>query len=220
LGAPNLEEVIMSTAISVLAILAIGYIIGSIPTAQIMMRLFHKQDLRKVGTGNITSTAIMIHGSKVAGSLSLLGEIIKTLFCLYIAYLMVGELWAYLLILMAASVGEIWSIWLGGAGGRGQTIFVTGFLVLCPVPFLISVACLSLLLLTTRRFFLSNTIWHLVAPLIMLLGIRFNPTIFGQGELSWGYAATCAVLCALFLKKNRVSNDDILQSQAWGTYSR
>ncbi len=210
----------MSTAISVLAILAIGYIIGSIPTAQIMMRLFRKQDLRQVGTGSVTSTAVMIHGSKVAGSLSLIGEIIKTFFCIYIAYLIVGELWAYLLILVAASVGEMWSIWLGGAGGRGQTIFVTGFLVLCPVPFFISVSCLGLLLFTTKRFFLSNTIWHLVAPLIMLLAMRFNPTIFGSGELSWGYAATCAVLCALFLMKNRVSSDDILQSQAWGAYSR
>ncbi len=210
----------MSTAISVFAILATGYIIGSIPTAQIMMQLFRKQDLRQVGTGSVTSTAVMIHGSKVAGSLSLLGEIIKTFFCLYIAYLIVGELWAYLLILVAASVGEMWSIWLGGAGGRGQTIFVAGFLVLCPIPFLISVACLGFLLFTTKRFFLSNTIWHLVAPLIILLGMRFNPTIFGPGELSWGYAATCAVLCTLFLMKNRVSSDDILQSQAWGTYSR
>jgi glycerol-3-phosphate acyltransferase PlsY len=210
----------MSTAISVFAILATGYIIGSIPTAQITMQLFRKQDLRQVGTGSVTSTAVMIHGSKVAGSLSLLGEIIKTFFCLYIAYLIVGELWAYLLILVAASVGEMWSIWLGGAGGRGQTIFVAGFLVLCPIPFLISVACLGFLLFTTKRFFLSNTIWHLIAPLIMLLGMTFNPTIFGSGELSWGYAATCAVLCTLFLMKNRVSSDDILQSQAWGTYSR
>ena len=48
----------MSTAISVLAILAIGYIIGSIPTAQIMMRLFRKQDLRQVGTGSVTSMIV------------------------------------------------------------------------------------------------------------------------------------------------------------------
>lgn len=210
----------MSTVVSVIAIIAIGYFLGSIPTAQIMMRLFRKQDLRKVGTGNVTSTAVMIHGGKVAGSLSLLGEIIKTFVCLYITYLIIGELWAYLLMLVAASVGQIWSIWLGGAGGRGQTIFVTGFLILCPVPFLLSVACLGLLLFATKRFFLSNQIWHLIAPPIMLLAMRFNPTIFGAGELSWGYAATGVALCTFFLIKNRISTDDIVQSQAWGTYSR
>ena len=210
----------MGTTVTVIAIIAIGYILGSIPTAQIVMRLFRKQDLRKVGTGSVTSTAVMIHGSKIAGSISLLGEIAKTFLCLSIAYLIVGELWAYLLMLMAASVGEMWSIWLGGAGGRGQTIFVTGFLVLCPVPFLLSVACLGLLLFTTKHFFLSNQIWHLIAPLIILLAMRFNPTMFGPGELSWGYAATAAALCTLFLIKSRVSNDDIVQSQAWGTYSR
>jgi len=211
---------VVSTVVSVIAIIAIGYFLGSIPTAQIMMRLFRKQDLRKVGTGNVTSTAVMIHGGKIAGSLSLLGEIIKTILCLYIAYLIVGELWAYLLMLVAASVGQIWSIWLGGAGGRGQTIFVTGFLILCPVPFLLSVACLGLLFFATKRFFLSNQIWHLIAPPIMLLAMWFNPTIFGAGELSWGYAATGVALCTFFLTKNRISTDDIVQLQAWGTYSR
>ena len=210
----------MSTVVSVIAIVAIGYFLGSIPTAQIIMRLFRKQDLRKVGAGSVTSTAVMIHGGKTAGSLSLLGEIIKTILCLYIAYLIVGELWAYLLMLVAASVGQIWSLWLGGAGGRGQTIFVTGFLILCPVPFLLSVACLGLLFFATKRFFLSNQIWHLIAPPIMLLAMWFNPTIFGAGELSWSYAATGVALCTFFLIKNRISSDDIVQSQAWGTYSR
>jgi glycerol-3-phosphate acyltransferase PlsY len=210
----------MGTVVSVIAVIAIGYILGSIPTAQIVMHLFRKQDLRKVGTGSVTSTAVMIHGSKIAGSISLLGEIVKTFLCLFIAYLIIGELWAYLLMLVAASVGEMWSIWLGGSGGRGQTIFVTGLLVLCPVPFLLSVACLGLLLFTTKRFFLSNEIWHLIAPLIMLLAMWFNPTMFGPGELSWGYAVAAAVLCTLFLIKSRVSNDDIVQSHSWGTYSR
>lgn len=210
----------MSTVVLVIAIIAIGYFLGSIPTAQIMMRLFRKQDLRKVGTGSVTSTAVMIHGGKVAGSLSLLGEIIKTFVCLYITYLIVGELWAYLLMLVAASVGQIWSIWLGGAGGRGQTIFVTGFLILCPVPFVLSVACLGLLFFATKRFFLSNQIWHLIAPPIMLLAMWFNPMIFGAGELSWGYAATGVALCTVFLIKNRISTDEIVQSQAWGTYSQ
>ena len=203
------------------AIIAIGYLLGSIPTAQIVMRLFTKQDLRKVGTGNITSTAVMIHGGRLPGSLSLFGEILKTFICIAIAYYVSGgQLWAMLLMLVAASVGQIWSVWLKWAGGRGQTIFATGFIVLCPIPFLISVMFLGLILFTTKRFLFSNLIWHLIAPPMLLLALLFNPAMFELGEHSWGYAVTAAVLCAFFFIKNRPATDDIVHSHAWGAYSR
>jgi len=63
------------------AVIATGYLLGSIPTANIVMRLFRKQDLRQIGTGNVTSTAVMIHGGRLPGSVSLAGEIIKTFWC-------------------------------------------------------------------------------------------------------------------------------------------
>jgi glycerol-3-phosphate acyltransferase PlsY len=210
----------MSTAGLFVGIVAIGYLLGSIPTANIMMYLFKRRDLREVGTGNVTSTALFIHAGKLPGALSITGEILKTFLCIFIAYLLVGELWAYLVMLVSASVGEIWSIWLGGAGGKGQTIFATGLLILCPLPFLVSVLCFLLLLLATKRFFLSNQVWHLITPIILLLANVFNPAMFGLGEHSWGYAITSIALVTMFLVKNRTESDDIIQTQAWGTYSR
>jgi glycerol-3-phosphate acyltransferase PlsY len=203
-----------------IGIVAIGYLLGSIPTAYVMMCLFTKQDLRKLGTGNVTSTAVIIHGGKLPGILSILGEIFKTFLCLFIAYLLVNELWAYLLVLVAASAGEIWSIWLGGAGGRGQAIFVTGFLVLCPIPFLLAGLCFLLPFFTTKRLYLSSEIFHFVTPIMLMLANLFNPAMFGLGRHSWGYAVAAAVLCAMFLIKHRPETDDIIQAQAWGAYSR
>ncbi len=205
---------------SLLAILIIGYLIGSVPTAHVVMHVFRKRDLREIGTGNVTSTAVVLHGGRALGALSLTGEILKTFLCLLIAYYLVGQLWAYLVILVAASIGQIWCIWLGWNGGRGQTIFVTGFLVLCPVPFLVSVAIFSMTLLITRRFYFSNQFWHAMTPLILLLATVYNPTLFGPGELSWAYALTAIALCGMFFIKNRTETDDILQTQAWGTYSK
>jgi glycerol-3-phosphate acyltransferase PlsY len=206
--------------LTVIGLIAIGYFLGSIPTAYIMMRLFKKQDLRKLGTGNVTSTAVVIHGGKLPGTLSLVGEIFKTFVCLFIAYLLVDELWAYLVMLVFAVVGEVWSIWLKGAGGRGQTIFVTGFLVLCPIPFLLAGLCFLLAFFTTKRLHLSNQIFHFVTPITLMLANLFNPAIFGLGEHSWGYAIAGAVLCAIFFIKHRPESDDIIQTQVWGTYSR
>ncbi len=210
----------MTTVLPLIGIVAIGYLLGSIPTAYIVMYLSKKQDLRKLGTGNVTSTAVIIHGGKLPGALSLLGEIFKTLLCLFIAYLLVNELWAYLVMLVAAAVGEIWSIWLKGAGGRGQTIFVIGFLVLCPIPFLLAGLCFLIAFFTTKRLHLSNQIFHFVTPIMLMLANLFNPAMFGLGQHSWGYAVAGAVLCAIFVMKHRPETDDIIQSQAWGTYSR
>jgi len=164
----------------------------------------------------------MIHAGKLPGILSLLGEVLETLLCLFIAYLLVGELWAYLLILIAASVGEIWSIWLGGAGGRAQTIFVTGFVVLCPVPFLLAGLCFIILFFGTKRLHLSSQIFHFITPPMLILATFFNPAppLFGLGQHSWGYAITGIVLCSLFFIKHRADTDDIIQTQAWGEYSR
>ncbi len=210
----------MNTATQVVAVATSGYLLGSIPTAHIVMRIFKKRDLRQIGTGNVTSTAVMIHGGKIPGAISLIGEVLKTFLCIYVAYLIADELWAYLLMLVIASVGEIWSVWLKGKGGMGQTNFVAGFLVLCPLPFLVSILCLVLMFLATKRFFISNIIWHLIAPPILLLALLFNPAIFDLGEQSWGYAVAATVLSSIFFFKNRSGNDDIVQSQAWGTYSR
>jgi glycerol-3-phosphate acyltransferase PlsY len=204
----------------IIGIISIGYVIGSFPTAYVAMRAFTGRDIRALGTGNITSTAVMIHGGRLPGMVSLLGEIFKAFLCLYIAHILVGELWAYLLILVSTAIGQIWSIWLRGAGGRGQTIFITGFLVLCPIPFAFAVLCLLLSLRVTKRAYLSNQVFHVATPLFLILANLFNPAILGLGEHSWGYSIVGALFCSLFFVKQRRDSDDILKAQAWGTYSR
>ncbi len=67
----------MVTMVSVIAIVAIGYILGSIPTAQIVMHLFRKQDLRKVGTGSVTTAAESVFGSETL----LLSKTLKSCIC-------------------------------------------------------------------------------------------------------------------------------------------
>jgi len=209
----------MHTVLLVVAIIAIGYLIGSIPTANIMMHLFAKKDLRHVGTGNVTSTAVMIHAGKLPGTISLIGEILKTLLCLTMASLLAGDLWAYLLIMVAASVGQIWSVWLGWTGGQAQTIFITGFLVLCPVAMALAALTFIGSLLVTKRFYFSSTVFHLAAPLCLLVAWFFNPALFGLGYHSWGYALTCALLCGIFLTRHQADTDDVVQTEAWGGYS-
>jgi glycerol-3-phosphate acyltransferase PlsY len=160
----------------------------------------------------------MIHAGKLPGTLSLVGEVLKTFVCLAIAGILVGDLWGYLLILVAASVGQIWSVWLEWTGGQAQTIFAAGFLVLCPAAMALAALTFIGSLLITKRFYLSNTIYHTVAPFCLLLAWFVNPVPFGLSYHSWGYALTCAVLCGIFLFRHQADTDDLVQTEAWGEY--
>ena len=210
----------MTSAPLIISMIGLGYLIGSIPSAYIMMRLWKRQDLRKLGTGNVTSTAVIIHGGMLPGILSILGELLKTGLCLYVAHLWVGELWAYLVMLVAAGVGQMWSIWLGGAGGQGQTIFGFGFLLLCPVPFALAALFFLVPCFITGRVRPANQVFHLAIPVMFLLAGLFNPSPLGLGQHSWGYAMAGAASCGLFFIKYRPEADDVLQAQAWATNGR
>ena len=93
-------------------LILIGYLVGSIPASYLAMRLFTGKDLRKLGTGNATLTAVFLHGGKRPGIVALLGEIAKAGVCVLVAHFMVGETWASMVILVTAVYGCSWSIWL------------------------------------------------------------------------------------------------------------
>jgi glycerol-3-phosphate acyltransferase PlsY len=95
-----------------------GYLLGSIPSAQILARL-KGVDLRRVGTGNVgagnlTSNVGMPWGI-AAGVLDGLKGLIPVLICLQ-AGLGPG---AAGLVGVSAVVGHNWSIFMGGRSGRG-----------------------------------------------------------------------------------------------------
>ena len=68
----------------------IGYLIGSIPSSYLSMRFFTGKDIRTMGTGNATVTAVLMHGGKRPALVAFVAEIIKCAICILIAYLMVG----------------------------------------------------------------------------------------------------------------------------------
>jgi glycerol-3-phosphate acyltransferase PlsY len=107
----------------------LGYLIGSVPSGYLTMRLFTGKDIRTFGTGSATVTAVMIHGGKRPGILAFLLELSKGIICVVIAHYLVGKDWATLVILVAAVFGCNWSIWLRGGGGQGLTIGISGLVL-------------------------------------------------------------------------------------------
>jgi len=183
-------------------LILIGYFIGSIPSSYLSMRFFTGKDIRTMGTGNATVTAVLMHGGKRPALAAFVTEMAKAGICVLIAYLMVGELWASLVILVAAVFGCSFSIWLRGGGGQGLTIGMSGLVLINVLAVLIMAAWYILPLVVTRRHVLSNRLFRLSVPVVL-----------GLWYVSWEYAlAGCLLVAPSFIKELR-AGDDVVEAR-------
>ena len=187
-------------------LILIGYLIGSFPSSYIAMRLFTGKDIRTIGTGNATVTAVLMHGGKRPALLAFIVEIAKAGICILIAYIMVDKLWASFVILVAAVFGCSFSLWLRGGGGQGVTIAMSGLVLINVLAVLIMAAWYILPLVVTRRHVLSNRLFRLSVPVVL-----------GLWYFSWEYAlAGCLLITPSFVKELRAGDDIVKARKADG----
>ena len=75
-------------------VVIISYLLGSIPFAYIMIRVFKGIDIRKVGSGNVgTTNALRTAGKRIALA-SLLGDLLKGMAAAWLGLHTGGELLA------------------------------------------------------------------------------------------------------------------------------
>ena len=127
------------------AVVIIGYFLGSIPFGVLVSRRLSRVDVRKYGSGKIGTTNVLRSaGSKAAAlvfSLDILKGALAVVFAGLIVgrnYLIVGDfglglLAAQCLAAMAAMAGHNWSMFLKFRGGRGVATFFGGLIALCPI---------------------------------------------------------------------------------------
>jgi glycerol-3-phosphate acyltransferase PlsY len=180
----------------------IGYLIGSIPSSYLSMRLFTGNDIRTMGTGNATVTAVLMHGGKRPALVALVAEMAKAGICVLIAHLMVGEIWASFVIVVAAVFGCSWSLWLKGGGGQGMTIGVVGLVLVNVLAVLIMAAWYIIPMVVTRRHVLSNRLFRLSVPVVLWLWYT-----------SWEYALAGCLLVAPSLIKELITGDDVVKAR-------
>jgi acyl phosphate:glycerol-3-phosphate acyltransferase len=183
-------------------LILIGYLIGSIPSSYLSMRLFTGKDIRTMGTGNATVTAVLMHGGKRPALVAFMAEITKAVICVLIAHFMVGELWASFVIVVAAVIGCNWPIWLRRGGGQGMTIGVSGLVLINVLAVLIMAAWYILPMVITRRHVLSNRLFRISMPIVLWLWYD-----------SWEYALAGCLLVMPSLIKELIAGDDVVEAR-------
>lgn len=186
-------------------LIAVGYLLGSIPVAWLITRLVTGQDLRRVGSGNVGVLNVALSVARWAGLLVFLAEAAKGVLAVALACSLGGGEVAVGLAVLATVAGTRWSIWLRGEGGRGNTAGMAALLVIS-WPTLAGMLALWLLgRLLTGSSFVTTRIT------LMLL-----PFIVGLVTQSWWYTLFGMGLSILYMSTQRRETDDhLLIKERW-----
>jgi len=107
----------------------IFYIIGSIPFALIIPRLFGLDDIRNIGSGNVGATNVLRTGNKLLAGIVLLLDILKGYLpiLILIIYEIENNLFHIIFLGHFTIIGHIFPLWLKFKGGKGVATYI-GFL--------------------------------------------------------------------------------------------
>ena len=118
-----------------LACSLIGYLLGSLPTAYIILRKTHKVDITETGSGNVGAmNSFEVSRSILIGALVFLIDALKGLLSVYLSLLFFNGDFIYpALALFFAVFSHCFNPWLKFKGGRGLATAVGGAILLSPI---------------------------------------------------------------------------------------
>ncbi len=134
-----------------------AYLLGSIPAGYLLVRIFRRQDVRSMGSGNIGATNVMRTGGKGLGAATFLLDVLKGAAAVWLG----GEIGRWLipaaplrdaqaLAALFAVLGHVFPCWLRFRGGKGVATGFGVFLVASPWAALAAIATFAVVFALTR----------------------------------------------------------------------
>jgi acyl phosphate:glycerol-3-phosphate acyltransferase len=109
----------------------VAYLLGSIPFGYLLVRVFRKEDIRAVGSGNIGATNVARSGAKGLAIATLLLDLGKAFLAVKIAQFLAPSSYDLAVVAaIAAILGHVFPIWLSFRGGKGVASALGVFLAL------------------------------------------------------------------------------------------
>lgn len=155
---------------SVLAALALGYALGSIPFGLVLTRLAGTADLRSIGSGNIGATNVLRTGRKGLAAATLLADILKGTAAVLIGRWLLGPE-AAILSGLGAFLGHLFPLWLSFRGGKGVATYIGALIGLAwPIALIYGAIWLPVAYLSRYSSLAGLTASLATPPALWLLG--------------------------------------------------
>lgn len=163
----------------------IGYFLGALNSAIVISKVVYRDDIRRHGSGNAGATNMLRTYGAGAAALTLLGDVLKTVLAIFIAYVLTGTGWvggfAVELASMGAYVaalgcvmGHVFPVYYGFRGGKGVLCASTAIAMLSPYVFLFLLLIFVVTVAITKYVSLGSCLAAAVYPLFLnglILGI-------------------------------------------------
>lgn len=147
-----------------LALLVVAYLIGSIPTAFLLVRLLGRGDVRKIGSGNVGATNTLRAAGWRAALVVLVVDVAKgVLAVVLMRQTGAGPAWSAAAG-CAAVIGHCFPVWLRFSGGKGVATAVGALALIVPAVVPVGAAVWLALIVASRYVALASV----VAALAML----------------------------------------------------
>lgn len=196
---------ISPTALTLYTVLAvvIAYLLGSVPFAIIVSKLFGLRDPRQFGSGNPGATNVLRSGNKKAAVLTLIGDAFKGWLAVFIAQqLFANHSNVIALVAIAAFLGHIYSIFLSLKGGKGVATAIGVLLALSPLLALTLIIIWLLMAILFRYSSLAAIVAASAAPLLYLQLYSYH--------LNNYYLAAIAFISIMLIYKHKTNIQKLL----------
>ena len=164
-----------------LALVAVAYLLGSIPSALLVVWARTGKDVQREGSGNVGATNATRIGGPAAGVVVTAMDVVKGALPVGAMTVLNPEGGWVAATALAAIVGHCYPVWLRFAGGKGVATAFGAFVVLAPVPALIGLGVWIVVLAVGGWVSLASMVAAAVFPLLaavldqpgraMLLGV-------------------------------------------------
>ena len=145
----------------------IAYALGSASFSIVLSRLMYRKDVRNEGSGNAGATNMARSFGKIAGALTLLGDVLKTVLAAVIGRALAGD-WGVIVSCIGCQLGHCFPAYHHFKGGKGVA---TSLGVLLMINWQIGLICLIFaiaLMAITRMVSLGSISAAILFPILTL----------------------------------------------------
>jgi len=160
-------------------IAAAAYLLGSIPVGYLLMRIFKRQDIRAVGSGNIGATNVLRSGGKGLGAATFILDALKGALAVWLASMIAAPVLPNVpqrnveaLAALFAVLGHMFPVWLRFRGGKGVATGFGVFLVAAPIAALAAITLFAIILALTRYVSLASILGAASFPVFAWFTVR------------------------------------------------
>lgn len=182
----------------------IGYLLGSVPTAYILLKKTKGIDITSAGTGNVGAmNSYEVTNSKFIGLFVFVIDALKGLLSVYLTLLFFPIDFVFpALALLFAVMGHCFNPWLGFKGGRGLATAAGGGALLFPFMVIVWVILWIIIYLARKDILLANVWANFMTLVIIFLSsnIAFEYSYPKADSLSSLMLFSSALLTVVFIK--------------------